>query len=115
MIASAGLNDPKLNGKQDYNDFPVGYRGTTHSTTSQLHPPTFQSAQETGPGPKGEQQTQRKTGHGGKSRRGHSNTSHSKNGDVEPKTVGEYALHHLFNAVGSTPKYTEWLALMHQF
>ncbi|KAL1960540.1 hypothetical protein VTO42DRAFT_7119 [Malbranchea cinnamomea] len=100
VIASAGLDDSPLNGKRHHNDVSTSYGNSTANSAGQLQPQTFPPAQDVGTKDRtDEQDAQKEPIQGGKSRRGHSrHASHSKNNGGEPRTVGEYALHHLFNS-----------------
>lgn len=98
-------SDANLNGRRDYGDAPSHYAPSGNNPLSQLQSSALAPIQDSDFGDHSteqqqQQHAQRKIAHGGKSRRGHSrHVSHSKHGGSEAKTVGEYALHHLFNSV----------------
>jgi hypothetical protein len=103
-VFGAGLGtEPPLNGKRDLlevsSSFPGGgggSNGSGHLTSSSLS--TIQDSDQADAA--NDQYLNRKITSSGKLRWEHSHQqSHSKHQNLEAKTVGEYALHHLFNSV----------------
>ncbi|ODH51169.1 hypothetical protein GX48_02594 [Paracoccidioides brasiliensis] len=94
------LNDSTLNGKRDLVEYSSGYAGSGAPITCQIQSLSLATIQDShGAEMSSDTPTQRKGASSGKSRRDHSHhPSHSVKQSQEAKTVGEYALHHLFNS-----------------
>ncbi|KAK2745368.1 Cell morphogenesis protein PAG1 [Onygenales sp. PD_40] len=104
VIASAAFGvghgtDAALNGKRDPLEYSAGYTAAGPTVTGQMPPLTLATIQDNDQAELGsEPPTHRKMVSIAKSRKDHSHhPSHSKH-TQEAKTVGEYALHHLFNS-----------------
>ncbi|OAX82855.1 hypothetical protein ACJ72_02796 [Emergomyces africanus] len=104
-IAAAGFGvthaiDSPSNVKRDPLEYPAGYTGSGTPVTGQMQPLTLATIQDNHRAEMAsEPSSQRKTTQSGKSRRDHSHhPSHSAKHSQEARTVGEYALHHLFNS-----------------
>lgn len=102
---SGGFDEAGMSGKLDQLDAPQTYQnpagiGTSHAVQGTLS--TIQDNDTDDGGDRGTPNTtHRRVNSGEKSRRGRSHSrSHSKH-HSESKTVGEYALHHLFNSVST--------------
>lgn len=105
-IAAAGFGvthviDSPMNGKRDPLEYSAGYTGGGTPVAGQMQPLTLATIQDNHRAEMAsEPQSQRKVTPSGKSRRDHSHhPSHSAKHSQEARTVGEYALHHLFNSV----------------
>ncbi|PGH07578.1 hypothetical protein AJ80_07967 [Polytolypa hystricis UAMH7299] len=119
-VYAGGLGpDLTSTGKRDGPEYYAGYPAGTNNGSAQMSSSTLAPIQdseltETG----SEHQTHRKMLSTGKLRREHSHhTSHSKHHTQESRTVGEYALHHLFNSfVGQADeKINQCIANMEDF
>ncbi|PGH34597.1 hypothetical protein GX50_02580 [[Emmonsia] crescens] len=104
-IAAAGFGvthviDSPMNGKRDPLEYSAGYTGGGTPVAGQMQPLTLATIQDNHRAEMAsEPQSQRKVTPSGKSRRDHSHhPSHSAKHSQEARTVGEYALHHLFNS-----------------
>lgn len=93
--------DSPLNGKRDPQEYSSGYTGAGTPVTGHMQPATLTTIQDNHQAEIASEPTsQRKATTSGKSRRDHSHhPSHSSKHSQEARTVGEYALHHLFNSV----------------
>ncbi|KAL2368974.1 hypothetical protein RJ035_003685 [Blastomyces gilchristii] len=96
----AHVIDPPSNGKRDPLEYPAGYTGGGTPVTGQMQPLSLATIPDNHQAEMAsEPSSQRKATTSGKSRRDHSHhPSHSAKHSQEARTVGEYALHHLFNS-----------------
>ncbi|EGC47719.1 transcriptional activator leucine zipper [Histoplasma capsulatum var. duboisii H88] len=104
--------DSPLNGKRDPQEYSSGYTGAGTPATGHMQPATLTTIQDNHQAEiASEPSSQRKATTSGKSRRDHSHhPSHSSKHSQEARTVGEYALHHLFNSAKQTPPFVAALS-----
>ncbi|QSS58858.1 hypothetical protein I7I51_08287 [Histoplasma capsulatum] len=104
--------DSPLNGKRDPQEYSSGYTGAGTPATGHMQPATLTTIQDNHQAEiASEPSSQRKATTSGKSRRDHSHhPSHSSKHSQEARTVGEYALHHLFNSAKQAPPFVAALS-----